>query len=117
MPELVTNGALLQCTSGAAPSPLTVAPPNVTGETQQAANIMDCIPMVNIMPFGNCKVLTAAAAGVPTPCVPATTPWKLGSTTVSIRGMPAIHKGSTCTCSIGGVISVKMPGPTKVTIG
>jgi hypothetical protein len=116
MPLLVTNGALLECASGAAPSPLSVAPPDVTAEMNPAANIMDCVPMVNIKPFGNCKVLTAAASGVPTPCVPATTPWSLGSTTVTIRGMPAIHKDSTCTCSVGGVITVKMPGTTKVMI-
>ena len=116
MPQLVTHGALLQCAAGAAPSALSVTPPNVTAEMMPAANIQDCIPMMNIQPFGNCKILTAAAAGAPTPCVPATAPWTLGSTTVMIRGMPAIHKGSMCNCSVGGVITVNMPGTTKVMI-
>jgi len=116
MPQLVTHGALLTCVAGAAPSALTVVAPNVTGEMKPVANIQDFVPMVNIMPFGNCKILTAAAAGVPTPCVPATTPWTLGSTTVTVRGMPALHSGSMCNCSIGGVITISNPGTTKETV-
>jgi uncharacterized Zn-binding protein involved in type VI secretion len=116
MPQLVTHGALLQCAAGAAPSALSVVPPNVAGETNPAANIQDFIPMTNIQPFGNCKILTAAAAGAPTPCAPATSPWTNGSTTVMVRGMPALHAGSMCNCSVGGVITVNMPGTAKVAI-
>jgi uncharacterized Zn-binding protein involved in type VI secretion len=75
---------------------------------------MDSIPMTNILPFGTCNVLTAAAAGVPTPCVPATAgPWAPGSPTVMVRGQPALNNTSMCTCSIGGVITISNPGTTK----
>ena len=51
----VCSGAMLMCSFGVAPSTLTVLPVNrtMTGN-MPAANIMDHIPMVNIMPFGMC---------------------------------------------------------------
>ena len=64
MPQLVSMGAQLTCCCGAAPSVLMVAVPMVTGEVKPVANIMDNIPMTNIMPFGVCQILTASAAGV-----------------------------------------------------
>ena len=110
-------GAQLQCVSGSAPSVLVVPTPNVTGEVKPTANIMDSIPMTNIMPFGTCTVLTAAASGVPTPCVPATAgPWAPGSPTVMVRGQPALNNTSTCTCTIGGVITITNPGTTKESV-
>jgi len=117
MPQLVTMGAQLQCTSGTAPSVLAVVVPQVTGEMKPAANILDFTPMTNIMPFGTCNVLTAAASGVPTPCVPGTcAPWAPGSPTVMIRNAPALNNSSTCVCPIGGVVSVANPGSTKESV-
>jgi uncharacterized Zn-binding protein involved in type VI secretion len=117
MAQLVTMGAQLQCAMGSAPSVLAVVVPTVTGEMKPTANIMDNIPMTNIMPFGTCNILTAAAAGVPTPCVPATAaPWAPGSPTVMVRGQPALNNSSTCSCSIGGVIAINNPGSTKESV-
>ena len=47
--------ATLQCSFGAAPAVLNVLPVNrtMTGG-MPAANIMDHIPLVNVMPFGTC---------------------------------------------------------------
>ena len=82
--------ATLQCTFGAAPSVLSVLPTNRTMVGgPPGANIMDYIPMVNIMPFGVCTSLanptvaaaTSAAMGVltPMPCIPVTVaPWGAG---------------------------------------
>ena len=51
----VVDGAHLVCSFGTTPSSLVVMPTNQTQiENQFAANIMDHIPMVNIMPFGMC---------------------------------------------------------------
>lgn len=117
MAQLVTMGAQMQCTSGTAPSVLVVVVPTVTGEVKPSANIMDHVPIANIPPFGTCNVLTAAALGVPTPCVPATAaPWAPGSPTVMVRGMPALNSTSKCVCSIGGSISILNPGTTKETV-
>jgi hypothetical protein len=118
----VCNGATLMCSFGVAPSVLTVLPLNRTlTSNMPAANIMDHIPMVNIMPFGMCitpsnpavAAATAAAMGVltPMPCVPVTpAPWVVGSPTVLLGNMPALNNTSTLMCTWGGVITVVQPG-------
>ena len=121
-------GALLQCTFGAAPSSFMVLPKNkVMAEGPPAANIMDHIPMTNIMPFGMCSSLanptvaaaTAAALGVltPMPCIPATSaPWVPGAATVMIANMPALDSVSKCMCNWAGVISFTNPGTIKTRV-
>src|SRR6266850_4513240 len=106
MPEQVCNGALLKCSMGMAPSTFTVTPEHmVQSSSQPAANIMDNIPMKNIMPFGMCKspanpavaAATAAAMGAltPMPCVPVIpAPWVVGAITVLLDGKPALDKPS-----------------------
>src|SRR5882724_4122790 len=96
----VVMGAMCACSFGVAPSALSVLPKNKTNAgSVPAANIMDNIPMTNIMPFGMCSSLanptvasaTTAALGVltPMPCVPMTSaPWIPGSPTVLLRNMP-----------------------------
>ena len=56
MPLQVCMGANMMCSMGMAPSQLVVLPPPKFTMTNQMpdANIMDHIPMVNIMPFGMC---------------------------------------------------------------
>ncbi len=128
MPSQVSATATLQCTFGAAPSTLMVLPKNrVLAEGPPAANIMDHIPMVNILPFGMCQspanpmvaAATAAAMGVltPMPCIPATaSPWIVGAPTVLLGGMPTLDNVSKCMCNWGGVISVNMPATTKTMV-
>lgn len=122
MPQHVCNGALLACTFGAAPSTMVVLPKNkMMTSNMPAANIMDNVPMVNIMPFGMCNspanptvaAATAAAMGVltPMPCVPAIpAPWAPGTPTVMLGNMPVLNNTSKLMCAYGGVISVNMPG-------
>ncbi|MBV4457913.1 MULTISPECIES: DUF4280 domain-containing protein [Pseudomonas] len=125
----VCAGATLQCSFGAAPSALNVLPVNrtLTGG-MPAANIMDHIPLVNILPFGTCMSManpmvaaaTAAALGVltPMPCIPATaTPWiPGGAPTLLLGGMPAIDANSTLMCNWAGVIKIAMPGQVQMLI-
>lgn len=122
MPEQVCNGALLQCSFGAAPSSLVVLPANkVLTSNQPAANIMDHKPNVNVMPFGMCSSManpavaaaTSAAMGVltPQPCTPMTmAPWAPGAPTVLIANQPALDTPSKLVCSFGGTISINMAG-------
>jgi hypothetical protein len=124
----VTNGAMLQCSMGIAPSSLVVLPTNRTlAGNQPAANIQDHLPMVNIMPFVMCMSLanpvvaaaTAAALGVltPMPCVPATvTPWTPGVPTVLIGGMPAVDNNCKAMCMWAGVIKVLTPAQVTVEV-
>ncbi len=120
----VCMGAMLKCSFGMAPSSLVVLPINrVLTSNMPAANIMDHIPMVNIMPFGMCTSManptvaaaTSAAMGVltPMPCIPATlTPWTPGAPTVLIAYMPAVDNTCTLNCMWAGVITVANAGQT-----
>jgi hypothetical protein len=118
MPLAVVNLAQLQCTCGDAPTPLTVTSQMQTLiGNQLAGTIMDYAPMVNIKPFGTCKTLTAAASGVPTPCVPATAaPWAPGAAKTLIGNFPALLQTDKLTCTVGGVISVVSPGQTTTLV-
>ena len=122
MPNHVCMGAALQCSFGVAPSSLVVLPVNkVMTSFVPAANIMDHIPMVNILPFGMCQspsnpmvaAATAAALGVltPMPCIPLTVaPWAPGAATVLLANMPALNDTSTLMCTWGGTIKVNFAG-------
>ena len=122
MPNHVCHGAVLQCTMGMAPGTLAVLPINMVNTSNvPAANIMDHVPMVNIMPFGMCQspanpmvaAATAAALGVltPMPCIPMTpSPWVPGSPTVMLGNQPALNKSSMLMCNWAGQISVTFEG-------
>ncbi len=126
MPVQVVMGASMMCSFGVAPSSLVVLPKNrVMANKMPAANIMDNIPMVNILPFGMCTSManptvasaTAAALGVltPMPCIPVTVaPWAPGATKTMVAKMPALHNGCTLNCTWGGVITITAPGQATV---
>jgi hypothetical protein len=121
-------GASMMCTFGAAPSSLVVLPTNrVLTNQVPDANIMDHIPLVNIMPFGMCvspsnptvAAATTAALGVltPMPCVPATPmPWVTGAPTVLLGNFPTLDNVSQLMCIWGGVIIFTAPGETTVMV-
>ena len=128
MPMQVCMGASMMCTFGVAPSSLVVLPTNkVFTNMVPDANIMDYIPMVNIMPFGMCMspanpvvaAATAAALGVltPMPCIPATTtPWTPGAVTDLLGNFPALDNVSQLMCMWGGVITFVTPGEFTVMV-
>ena len=128
MPLQVCMGAMMQCSFGVAPSSLVVLPTNrVLTNQMPDANIMDHIPMVNIMPFGMCMSIanptvaaaTAAALGVltPMPCIPATpAPWVAGAPTVLLGNFPSLDNVSQLMCMWAGVITFVDAGEVTVQI-
>ena len=122
MAQHVCNGATLMCSMGAAPSSLVVLPANrVLTSNQPAANIMDNVPMVNILPFGVCRspanptvaAATAAALGVltPMPCIPNTpAPWVPGVPQVILANQPSLDNSCKLICVWAGSISIAVPG-------
>jgi hypothetical protein len=128
MPMQVSNGAMMMCTMGMAPSSLVVLPIHRTFTDQQPdANIMDHVPMLNIMPFGMCispanpvvAAATAAALGVltPMPCIPNTpAPWVTGAPTVLLDNMPTLDNVSQLMCMWAGVITFTTPGEFTVMV-
>lgn len=127
MPQLVSLGAVVSCSFGAAPMPMLIPPEApVVATMLPVATIFDFVPIENIPSFGLCTSLanpevaaaTAAAFGVltPMPCVPVTTsPWIPGAPTVLLEGMPALCTGSMCLCDWLGVITIDEPGQELVT--
>ncbi|MDE3135823.1 MAG: DUF4280 domain-containing protein [Acidobacteriota bacterium] len=128
MPLQCCMGAMMRCSFGAAPSSLVVLPTNrvFTNEVPDA-NIMDHIPMVNIMPFGVCSSMafpatasaTAAAMGAltPMPCIPATpAPWITGAPTVLLGNFPTLDNVSQLMCIWGGVIEFVDAGEVTVEV-
>jgi hypothetical protein len=128
MPLQVCMGANMMCSFGVAPSSLVVLPLNkvFTGEVPDA-NIMDHIPMTNIMPFGMCSspsnpqviAATAAALGVltPQPCIPMTTaPWTPGAPTVLLGNQPTLDNSSMLMCLWAGQITFQDAGEATVEV-
>lgn len=128
MPNQVCMGANMMCTFGMSPSSLVVLPINRVMTSQVPdANIMDHVPMVNIMPFGMCTSIanptvasaTAAALGVltPMPCIPNTpSPWVVGAPTVLLGNQPTLDNVSKLMCMWAGVISFVTPGEFTVMV-
>jgi hypothetical protein len=127
MGQQVCMGAMLKCTFGAAPSSLMVLPTSMVMTNVPDANIMDNVPLLNVLPFGTCTSManpmviaaTAAAMGAltPMPCIPVTVaPWVPGSPTVLLGNMPALNNASKLMCTWGGVIGINSAGQTSVSI-
>lgn len=128
MPMQVCMRAMMECSFGMEPSSLVVLPTNkVFTDVVPDANIMDHIPMVNIMPFGMCTSLanptvaaaTAAALGVltPMPCIPNTpSPWVPGAPNVLLGNFPTLDNTSMLMCMWAGVIEFVTPGEVTVEV-
>jgi hypothetical protein len=104
---------------------MVVLPTNLVQVEMPAANILDMVPLLNIMPFAMCSsianptVAAATAAGVltPMPCIPMTVaPWAVGAPTVLINNSPALTNDSKLMCSWAGVISITFAGQVAVTV-
>jgi hypothetical protein len=106
--EFVPHGALLKCSEGATPSPLSVTSQFMMRlQRRRIATEKDHLPMVNIMPFGICRRLSQMALGISIPCVPATdSAWKEVNQESKINEKRTLLGKSTCKCKVGGTISI-----------
>lgn len=128
MGQHVCMGAMLKCSFGVAPATLMVIPKAMEmSGGPVGGNIMDNIPMANVLPFGMCQSManpmvaaaTAAALGVltPMPCIPATVaPWVPGVPTALVGNMPTLNNTSKLMCMWGGMIEVTVPGEFTVQV-
>ncbi len=124
MPLQTCMGGMLKCSFGMAPSTFMPTPKTVQTNNVMAGNILDHVPLVNILPFGACQSLanptvaaaTSAAMGVltPMPCVPVTpAPWAPGAPNVMLCNAPALDNVSVLNCVWGGVIQFTQAGQTN----
>jgi hypothetical protein len=100
------------CDGGVAPVPLVVTSNVIVKiDGMAVATVADCAPMANIPTFGVCAFLTAKAAGVPMPCIPAPTGmWEPGSETQKITELAVLTFPASLPCAQGGTIQVMDPG-------
>jgi hypothetical protein len=121
MPFVVTGTALLQCSFGVAPMPLTVLPRAQAQVLLPMAAITDSNPIVNVPPLAMCTCpsnpTVAAALGAPMPCVPSTLTWLPGQPNVLLGGLPVVTDACKLVCAYGGIIQIAMPGQTAVQVG
>jgi hypothetical protein len=124
----VCVGALTSCPFGVAPGALTFLPTSmVLGGAGPLGSCADCVPFLNVAPFGVCSsmmnpttaALTAAALGVltPGPCIP--TPagmWIPTQPTILTAAGPILTSDSMLICAFGGVIKINMPAEFMVMI-
>lgn len=101
----VVDGAEVSCTMGAKSGTLKVIPPHrVKLRGSSRANIGDCKPLLNIMPFGVCKTTQM-------PCVPACVMWLNGKNNVLVGGLPALLSNSIAICPVGaGIVRITDDG-------
>lgn len=121
----VCTGGMAKCAFGAAPTPLTFLPTSMTmASTGPIGSCVDCVPFVNIKPFGVCMslanpttaALTAAAFGVltPGPCIPVPAGTWIPTGTTMVASGPILTQTSVLTCAYGGVIQIMVPGQFTV---
>ncbi len=101
----VVNGAKVSCTMGTVDMPLRTTPGRrIKLRGKDRANITDCKPMINVGPFGVCKMTHL-------PCAPACAVWLNGKMDVLVQGMPALLSSSIAICPAGaGVLKIKDDG-------
>ncbi len=128
MANLVCTGASMSCSYGSASSSLVILPINmVNSDSMPAATVNDFVPLMNILPFGECSselnpvvaaiILASNGAQTTAPCIPSTvSPWSPGISDVMINGMNALDDGSTCDCLWQGSISFDSAGEEDVDI-
>lgn len=111
--QAVVTGAILKCSSGAAPSPLNATTaPGVQINNQPIATIKDNLSGVNVMPFGLCAITGNA-------CVPVTPmPWQPGEVHILLSSpFPILSSECTLMCSVGGLIQIVVPGQVSISFG
>jgi len=118
----VLNGALLQCNQGTAPCSLVVLPTRqIDGDTQPTATVQDYKPVVNIATFVLCKSpqnpATKTNPSGQAPCVPVvTSAWSPGSSVVTVADEKALTDDSTCSCQLGGTITIASAGSSGLEV-
>ena len=124
MAKMVCMGALINCTFGTVPTPLSVNSNQKVFTGTPAATIKDSILGTNIMPFGMCMCLqrpgvfiTPYGVIIPQPCAPIISgPWIPGSTVAMVGGTPALLDNCKLMCSYGGTIMAVSPGQFKTNV-
>jgi len=112
--KYVTQGAILTCNQGIAPTTLRVTS-NFTVKSQNklVATELDKAPFVNIPSFGGCRLIYPH----PGPCIPSPIMWTDTHPTNKCCNAKSLLKKSTIPCAIGGKISITNPSQVIASTG
>jgi hypothetical protein len=112
MADKITETAILECDKGSIPTPLSVTSQNFCYLANKLiATENDNQPIVNIKPFGVCRLKPSAVGYLP--CVPSPTAWQKTSDKDEISGKKILTENSTCPCSTGGTIKIQDKGHSE----
>ena len=118
--KLITQGARLKCnqTQLLVPGVFNCLNPLHQISGHYVSTELDFVPLYNVLPFPSpCKILSAAAAGTPMPCVPFPTPWQGAHPGVLSMGRKLLLDSSYTYCAIGGKIEFSSAGQAVVSLG
>lgn len=105
MPQKITDTAQLSCNQGMTPSNLCVTSQDFsTADGKIIATEQDKQAMVNIKPFGQCKLKPTSGGYLP--CIPAPIMWQKTAEKDSINNYKILTEESFCMCGTGGKIEV-----------
>jgi predicted kinase len=113
---VIDNLNLIICTGCPKPQPLKVTMNQSTFTSGQLeATIADCVPMVNILPFGPCVFTPLPPSPSGGPCIPKPVGmWGPGSLPTSDQKIRSLRQVDTLQCGSGGTISVSFAGQNSV---
>ncbi len=112
----VCSGATLLCSCGTAPSVLQISPHGVShSRLFVSATVSDCVPLVNIPPFGSCTAPCnpQPPVGPFRACVPSfSSVWSAEAPSISIHRQAVLDDSATLSCAYGGTVRILNPGQT-----
>lgn len=108
----VCGGATLACTCGSLQTKLNVLLNGIGYSQGAAATIFDCLPIINIPPFGTCIAPGNPQLLMPIKmCIPAFVPiWLNQVPSILLQGLPVLDDSATLICLWGGLVSIQDPG-------
>jgi hypothetical protein len=120
--EYIVTGAIMSCSETQLPYPAASSIFRCTNpihkiQGKDVGTDFHKIPMVNVSPFGQCRILTAAALGTPTPCVPFPGFWKDTNNQLISGNRKTLLLSSYSMCTFGGRIQFKSSGQQVATLG
>lgn len=110
----VCRGATLQCSFGILPSILNILYQGAAfSPLNGLATVFDCLPVVNVLPFGACSSPTnpqpAVAGGKA--CVPVFLGiWEMTAPEFLFLFLPVLQSDSRLFCTYGGTVTISQPG-------
>lgn len=97
--KYVPEGVFLVCDKGDIPTQLICDPDPINLYSVKYADENDRKPILNVQPFGTCKVLGG-------PCVPPLLTWTKLKEDVRLHGFKPLLETSECICAAGGKITI-----------